>query len=202
MLAFLRKNIDVFAWNAYEALGLDLDLIFHHLNVNPAILPTKQPPQRSSKQHSDVVKEEVTKLKQARAIKEVFYPEWLDNTVVVKKKNWKMADMCGLHRSKQGLPKRSSPYASNRSTSGHHCRSSSDELFKLFSRIPPNTFSFRRSRENSFYYSYWELPLQSDALWVKECRGYLPKDMTRMFEPHLGKSIEIYIDYMVVKIIW
>ena len=29
------------------------------------------------------------KLKQARAIKEVFYPEWLANTVVVKKKNEK-----------------------------------------------------------------------------------------------------------------
>ena len=29
------------------------------------------------------------KLKQARAIKEVFYPEWLVNTVVVKKKSEK-----------------------------------------------------------------------------------------------------------------
>ena len=29
------------------------------------------------------------KLKQARAIKEVFYPKWLANTVVVKKKNGK-----------------------------------------------------------------------------------------------------------------
>ena len=31
----------------------------------------------------------MTKLKQARAIKKVFYPEWLANTVVVKKKNGK-----------------------------------------------------------------------------------------------------------------
>ena len=29
------------------------------------------------------------KLKQARAIKEVFYPKWLANTMVVKKKNGK-----------------------------------------------------------------------------------------------------------------
>ena len=29
------------------------------------------------------------KLKRARAIKEVFYPEWLANTVVVKKKSRK-----------------------------------------------------------------------------------------------------------------
>ena len=31
----------------------------------------------------------MTKLKQARAIEEVFYPEWLTNIVVVKKKNGK-----------------------------------------------------------------------------------------------------------------
>ena len=37
LLAFLRKNIDVFVWNAYKALGVDPDFIFHHLNVNLAI---------------------------------------------------------------------------------------------------------------------------------------------------------------------
>ena len=31
----------------------------------------------------------MNKLKQAETIKEVFYPEWLANTVVVKKKNRK-----------------------------------------------------------------------------------------------------------------
>ena len=41
---FLRRNIDVFAWNAYEALKEDLDFICHHLNVNSAVLPKKQPP--------------------------------------------------------------------------------------------------------------------------------------------------------------
>ena len=89
LIIFLRRNIDVFTWNAYEAPGVDLDFICHHLNVNPAILPRKQPPRRSSKEHSDAVKEEVNKLKQVGAIKEVVYPEWLANTVVVKKKNGK-----------------------------------------------------------------------------------------------------------------
>ena len=35
------------------------------------------------------MREEVSKLKKAGAIKEVFYPEWLANTVMVKKKNGK-----------------------------------------------------------------------------------------------------------------
>ena len=89
LIEFLRKNVDVFAWNAYKAPEIDLDFIYHHLNVNPSITPRKQPPRRSSKDHYEAVKDEVTKLKQVGAIKEVFYLEWLANTVVVKKKNGK-----------------------------------------------------------------------------------------------------------------
>ena len=89
LMVFLRKNIDVFAWSAYEAPRVDPDFICHHLNVNPAVVPKKQPPRHSSKEHSKAVKEKVLKLKQVGAIKEVFYPEWLANTVVVKKNNRK-----------------------------------------------------------------------------------------------------------------
>ena len=41
LIEFLRRNIDVFAWNAYEALGIDLEFIYHHLKVNPLITPRK-----------------------------------------------------------------------------------------------------------------------------------------------------------------
>ena len=74
LVEFLRKNVDVFTWDAYEALRVDLNFICHHLNVNPSIFPRRQPPWRPSKEHVEAVKNEVTKLKQARAIKEVFYP--------------------------------------------------------------------------------------------------------------------------------
>ena len=82
LVDFLRRNVDVFAWDAYETPGLDLNFICHHLNVNPSITPKRQPPRRPSKEHVEVVKSEVTKLKQAGAIKEVFYPQRLANTVV------------------------------------------------------------------------------------------------------------------------
>ena len=57
--------------------------------MNPSITPKRQPPRRPSKEHVEAVKSEVTKLKQAGAIQEVFYPQWLANTVVVKKKTGK-----------------------------------------------------------------------------------------------------------------
>ena len=75
MRCWKGQDIGVFAWSAYEAPGLDPTPICHHLNVNPTVIPKKQPPRCSSKEHSEAVKEEVLKLKQAGAIKEVFYPE-------------------------------------------------------------------------------------------------------------------------------
>ena len=79
----------MFAWSAYEALRVDPNFICHHLNVNPSVIPKNQPPWHSSKEHSDAVKEKVAKLKWSGVIKEVFYPKWLANTVVVKKKSGK-----------------------------------------------------------------------------------------------------------------
>ena len=76
----------MFAWSAYEAPQVDPNFICHHLNVNPSAIPKKQPFQHLFKEHFDAVNGEVLKLKLVEAIKEVFYPEWLVNTVVVKKK--------------------------------------------------------------------------------------------------------------------
>ena len=69
LVELLRRNIDVFVWDAYEAPRLDPKFICHHLNVNPSITPKRQPPRCPSKEHVKAVKSEVTKLKQTEAIK-------------------------------------------------------------------------------------------------------------------------------------
>ena len=38
LVELLRRNVDVFAWDAYEAPGLDPKFICHHLNVSPQSL--------------------------------------------------------------------------------------------------------------------------------------------------------------------
>ena len=88
-MKFLEDNIDVFALSTYDIPRINPEFICHQLNVNLEAIPRKQPPWRSSKEHAEVVRVEVNKLKQAGAIKEIFYSEWLANTVVVKKKNGK-----------------------------------------------------------------------------------------------------------------
>ena len=56
LVEFLKRNIDAFAWNAYEAPGVDPDFICHHLNVNPLMAPKKQLPRRPSKEHAEAVR--------------------------------------------------------------------------------------------------------------------------------------------------
>ena len=107
LIEFLRKNVNVFACDACKAPGIDPDFIYHHLNVNPSIAPRKQPPRGLYKDRYEAVKDKVTKLKQAGAIKEVFYPEWLANTVVVKKKNekWRVCvDFTNLNKAYSKYP--------------------------------------------------------------------------------------------------
>ena len=55
LIKFLKQNIDVFAWNTYEAPGVDPEFICHHLNVNPLVVPKKQLPRRPSKEHAKAV---------------------------------------------------------------------------------------------------------------------------------------------------
>lgn len=69
--------------------GVDSTFIVHKLNVDPLVPPKKQRPRRSTKPHVEAVKEEVEKLKRLGQLKKCFFPEWLANTVVVKKKNGK-----------------------------------------------------------------------------------------------------------------
>ena len=68
---------------------VDPEFIIHKLNVDPSFPPKKQKPRRSAKEHVEAVRQEVERLKEAGAIKEIFFPEWLANTVVVRKKNSK-----------------------------------------------------------------------------------------------------------------
>jgi len=56
LVEFLKRNIDVFAWNAYEAPWVDPDFICHHLNVNPLVIPKNQLPHRPSKEHAEAVR--------------------------------------------------------------------------------------------------------------------------------------------------
>ena len=89
ILLSLVQNWAVFAWNSYEVPRVDSAFIMHRLNVDPLVPPKKKRPKRVTKPHVEAMKEEVEKLKRVGATKEMFFPKWLANMVVVKKENGK-----------------------------------------------------------------------------------------------------------------
>ena len=86
---FLRQNRDVFAWTQADMGGIDPTVITHRLNTNPSFKPIKQKRRSFAPERQKAINEEVGKLLQAGAIREVEYPEWLANVVLVKKANGK-----------------------------------------------------------------------------------------------------------------
>ena len=89
LIDFLVNNVDVFAWDPYEVPSVDPNYIEHRLNTDPHSKLVQQKARRSAPVHAEAVQKEVKKLLQAGAIREIQYPTWLSNTVVVKKKNGK-----------------------------------------------------------------------------------------------------------------
>ena len=69
--------------------GIDPAVITHRLNTSPSFKPVKQKQRSFAPERQKAINEEVGKLLQAGAIREVEYPESLANVVLVKKANGK-----------------------------------------------------------------------------------------------------------------
>jgi hypothetical protein len=89
LLRFLFNNKDVFAWIANDLCGVNRDIIEHSLNVDPSFRPRKQKLRKMSDDKAEGARNEVKRLLSAGVIREVTYPEWLANTVMVKKASGK-----------------------------------------------------------------------------------------------------------------
>ena len=89
LISFLREYKDVFAWSNEDMSGIDHSVIAHKLNVDPVHKPVVQKRQKFNPKRYMAINEEVGKLLAARFIREVHYPEWLANVVMVKKANRK-----------------------------------------------------------------------------------------------------------------
>ena len=86
---FLKQNKDIFTWKQANMGGIDPAIITHRLNVSPSFKPVKQKKRSFALERQKAINEEVVKLLQVGAIREVDYPEWLANVVLVKKANGK-----------------------------------------------------------------------------------------------------------------
>ena len=198
-MLFLVQNIDVFACNPYEVPGVDPGFIIHKLNVDPSNPPKKQKPRRSAKDYVEAVRQEVEKLKEAGAIKETFFPEWLANTVVVQKKNgkWRVCvDFTDLNRAcvKDLFPMPKIDQLVD-ATYGHP-RMSFLDVFQGYHQIAlvgedQEKMAFISPDAN---YHYTVMPFG-----LKNTGATYQRMMTRIFQDKIVHMVEVYINDMVVK---
>ena len=103
---FLRQNRDVFAWKQADMGGIDPTITTHRLNTSPSF---KQKRRSFAPERQKAINEEVGKLLQARAIREVEYLERLANVVLVKKVNGKWRLCIDFTDINKACPKDSFP---------------------------------------------------------------------------------------------
>ncbi|XP_059658486.1 uncharacterized protein LOC132304783 [Cornus florida] len=77
------KNVDVFAWSHSNMPGISPSVSYHSLNVDPNVKPVKQKQKRFAPERNQIIVEEIDHLLDAGFIREVQYPVWLSNVVVV-----------------------------------------------------------------------------------------------------------------------
>ena len=72
--------------------GIPPFIACHKLNVDPYYRPVKQNHQTFNQERYDAIEQEVDLLLVGGFIREVIYPDWVSNVVLVKKSNgkWRM----------------------------------------------------------------------------------------------------------------
>ena len=89
--------------------GINPSVMVHRLNVSPDFPSIRQKKRVFAPKRDQAIAEEVRKLQEANFIREVYYPDWLANVVMVKKSSskwWMCVDFTDLNKA---CPKDSYP---------------------------------------------------------------------------------------------
>ena len=196
---FLRQNRDIFAWKQADMGGIDPAVITHRLNTNPSFKPVKQKRRSFAPERQKAINEEVGKLLQAGAIREVEYPEWLANVVLVKKANGKWRLCIDFTDINKACPKDSFPLPRIDlivdATADHELLSFMD-AFSGYNQISmdPND-----QEKTSFVIAQGTYCYRVMPFGLKNAGATYQRLVNRMFQKQIGTTMEVYIDDMLVK---
>jgi hypothetical protein len=199
LLRFLFNNKDVFAWTANYLCGVNRDVIEHSLNVDPSFRPRKQRLRKMSEDKAEGARNEVKRLLSAGVIRELTYPEWLANTVMVKKVNekWRMCiDFTDLNKAcpkdEFSLPRIDSlvdATASSELMSLLDCYSSYHQIWMKKEDEPKTSFI-----TPSGTYCYLRMPEG-----LKNAGGSFSRMTTKVLHSQIGRNVLTYVDDIIVK---
>ena len=87
LVKLLKEYKDCFSWEYYEMPGLDRSIVEHQLPIKPGYRPHQRGSRRCNPKILPDIKAEITKLIEAKFIRQYRYAEWISNVVPVYKKN-------------------------------------------------------------------------------------------------------------------
>src|SRR6187397_3237078 len=179
--------------------GISPEVITHKLNVDPMHTPVKQKRRKFAPERNKIINEEIQNLLKTGKIREVKYPEWLANVVVVRKKNGKWRICIDFTDINKACPKDPFPLphidAMVDATAGHELLSFMD-TYSGYNQI----LMHKDDQEKTAFitsqgiYCYKVMPFG-----LKNAGATYQRLVNKMFEDQLGETMEVYIDDMLVK---
>ncbi|CAL2245953.1 unnamed protein product [Prunus armeniaca] len=200
LTTFLQNNKDMFAWSPSDMPGIDPNIICHRLHVNPACKPVAQKRRNFAPERVAIIEAEIDKLLAAGFIEEVSYSEWLANVVLVAKQEkgkWRVCvDYTDLNKA---CPKDNFPLPRIDqlvdSTSGNQLLSFMD-AYSGYNQIlmheddkAKTSFIIERGT-----YCYKVMPFG-----LKNAGATYQRLVNKIFKEQIGKTMEVYMDDMLVK---
>lgn len=199
LVEFLTSNLYAFAWEHEDITGISPDVITHKLNVDPNYTPVQLKRRKFVAERIKVIKEVVSRLLKAGMIKEVDYQEWLENVVIMQKKTGKWRVCVDYTDLNKACPK--DPYPLPHidimvdATAGH-------ELLKIlyafsgFNQIQMDLSDVEKTyfvTDRGIYF-YLAMPFG-----LRNAAATFQRLVNKMFKQQIGRTVEVYIDDMVVK---
>ncbi|XP_073153983.1 uncharacterized protein [Henckelia pumila] len=195
----LVKNANVFAWSPFELVGISSHIAEHKLNVVSGSRSIKQKKRHFGEEKDKMIAEQVQELLRAGHIKEVKFPTWLSNVVLVPKAtgNWKMCvDFRDLNKA---CPKDCYPLPRI------------DQLVDSTSRFELLCFM-------DAYHGYHQIPLAREdqdnvsfitsggtfcyvvmSFGLKNSEATYQRMMDKVFQKQIGQNVEVYVGDILIK---
>ncbi|XP_050890966.1 uncharacterized protein LOC127096442 [Lathyrus oleraceus] len=199
LVACLKENSDLFAWNAAEMPGLDPEIACHKLALDRAAKPIAQRRRKQSPEKAEAAERAVKDLLEANFISEAQYTTWLSNVVLVKKNNgkWRMCvDYTDLNRA---CPKDAFPLPNIDllvdNSAGFKLLSFMD-AYSGYNQIPMSPADKKHTAfmtpTGNYYYNVMPFGL-------KNAGATYQRMMNKVFKDEIGDMLEVYMDDMIVK---
>jgi hypothetical protein len=199
LVDFLRANVDIFAWSPSDMPGITRDVAEHSLDILPHSRAIQQRLCRFDGERRRAMGVELRKLLEAGFNKEVFHPTWLANPVLVKKKNgkWQMCvDYTSLNKACLKVPfplPRIDQIVDSTAGCELLC------FLDTYSRYHQIKMKESDQLATSFITPFRMYCYVTMSFGLRNADATYQRCMQHIFRDHIERTIEAYVDDIVVK---